>query len=233
LETTAKIESVPTRADRAAAFWQNSIGKKALMAVTGIILFAFVLAHLIGNLQVFAGREKLNAYAEFLQHNVGVLWVARIVLLVSVAVHAIAGIQLTMAKRAARPVQYHTWRRIQSTPGSRTMIWSGVLILVFVVYHLLHLTVGTAHPSFIRGDVYANVIEGFRQVGASIAYIISMVGLGFHLQHGLYSMFQSLGFSHPRYTPGFKRFAALAATLIALGNISMPIAILAGLVGGE
>jgi len=228
--TTAKtVEPASSSAVRLVLLWQNSVGKKALMALTGIILSLFVLAHLIGNLQVYMGAEKLNAYAAFLQGSKGLLWTARIVLLASVLAHAAAGVILWLEKQQARPVAYFDRTNVQSSAASRTMIWSGLLILAFVVYHILHLTLGVVHPSFRDLAAYENVVNGFRVVGASVFYIVAMVGVGFHLWHGLYSMSQSLGFRHPRYTPVIRSVAALLATLIALANISIPVAVLAGI----
>ena len=228
---TTKTVETPSSAVRLALLWQNSVGKKALMALTGIILFLFVVGHLIGNLQVYPGAEKLNAYARFLHEHVVPLWLVRLVLLATVGTHALAGILVTLEKWKARPVAYYTTANRQGSVASRTMIWSGLLILAFVVYHLLHLTTGTVHPSFRPLAAYENVVNGFRVTGASVAYIVSMVGVGFHLWHGLYSMSQSLGFRHPRYTPAIRVAAALLATLIVLGNISIPFAVLTGLVG--
>jgi succinate dehydrogenase / fumarate reductase, cytochrome b subunit len=222
----------PSRPAQLVMLWQNSVGKKFLMAATGIVLFLYVLAHLLGNLQIYMGAEKINAYAHLLHANGGVLWTARIILLAAVLTHAIAGIILTLEKSSARPIAYAEKTNIQGTVSSRTMIYSGVLIGFFIVYHVLHLTVGGAgHPSYIDLDPYHNVVAGFRVVPAAIAYIIAMIGVGGHLWHGLYSMFQSLGFRHPRFTPGLRMAAATIATLIALGDISIPIAVLSGIVG--
>ncbi len=228
---TTKTVETPSSAVRLALLWQNSVGKKALMAVTGIILFLFVLGHLVGNLQVYQGAEKLDAYARFLHEHVVPLWIIRLILLATVATHALAGIVVTVEKWRARPVAYYTRTNIQGSVASRTMIWSGLLIFAFVVYHLLDLTFGTVHPGFRPLMAYENVVGGFKVTGAAVAYIVSMVGLGFHLWHGLYSLTQSLGFRHPRYTPAIRSVAALLATLIALGNISIPVAVLTGFVG--
>ncbi len=228
---TTKTVETPSSAVRLALLWQNSVGKKALMAVTGIILFLFVLGHLVGNLQVYQGAEKLDAYARFLHEHVVPLWIIRLILLATVVVHALAGILVTVEKWKARPVAYYTRTNVQGSVASRTMIWSGLLIFAFVLYHLLDLTFGTVHPGFRPLMAYENVVGGFRNAGAAAAYVVSMVGLGFHLWHGLYSLTQSLGFRHPRYTPAIRSVAALLATLIALGNISIPVAVLTGFVG--
>ncbi len=151
------------------------------------------------------------------------------VLLVSVLVHIVAGVQLWLANRAARPVGYLKRAWVEASFASRTMIISGPLLGAFVLYHLLHLTWGTVHPQFNHElDVYANVVRGFRQVPASIAYIAAMVFLGFHLSHGIWSMFQSVGWNHPRYMPLIQKAAVVAAVLIVAGNISIPVAVLAG-----
>ncbi|HEY6106117.1 MAG TPA: succinate dehydrogenase cytochrome b subunit, partial [Anaeromyxobacteraceae bacterium] len=199
---TTSVET-PARPSRLGLFWTNQIGKKFFSAVTGIILFVFVLGHLLGNLQVFSGADKLNAYAKFLQEAKGLLWVTRIVLLGAVGVHAVAGTQLWLQKRAARPVGYATSASIQASVGSRTMIWTGLLTMAFIVFHLLDLTVGAvvASAGFQHGEAYQNVVATFRS-GAKVAfYGISLIALGLHLSHGLYSMFQSLGFRHPLWTP--------------------------------
>jgi succinate dehydrogenase cytochrome b subunit len=217
-------------ASRLGVLWQSAIGKKALMAVTGLVLFAYVAAHLLGNLQVFAGPAQLNRYAELLHVAPKLLWTARIVLLVAVIVHAVAGIQLHLAGRLARPVPYAEWRPSDSSPASRTMIWSGLLILFFVIYHVLDLTVGVANPDFHAGDVHHNILATFGRAAGALAYVIAMVGLGFHLWHGLYSMFQSLGVSNRRFTPTARRFAVLMAVILTLGFASIPIAVLLGVV---
>jgi succinate dehydrogenase / fumarate reductase cytochrome b subunit len=225
--------ATPGQLHRLVGFYEAPIGKKVAVALTGIVLFGFVLGHLIGNLQVFAGREQLNHYAELLRARPGLLWAVRLILLASVIVHIVATVQLKRMALAARPQAYAKFTPTGSTLASRTMMWTGPMIAAFVVYHLLHFTTGSAHPDFQAHDVYRNVILGFRQIPVSIAYIIAMVLLGLHLQHGLWSMFQSLGLNHPRYTPLFRRFASVFSVLIVLGNISMPVAILAGMVGRD
>lgn len=215
--------------------WVSSVGKKAVMALSGITLFAYVVAHLLGNLQIYMGSEVINKYAHFLHLNQGMLWTARVVLLAAVAVHAIAGIQLWFQKKEARPIAYHMKENIQATAASRTMIVTGLLIGLFVVYHVLDLTVGAARvraQGFEDLNPGFNVTHGFAYAPAAIAYIIAMCALGLHLWHGVYSMFGSLGLTHPKYTEGVKKFAALAATLIALGNISIPVAVLTGVLHG-
>jgi len=209
-------------------FYDAPIGKKVVMAATGVILFGFVLGHMAGNLQFFLGREKFDAYAELLRHTPALLWGVRGVLLISVILHLTASIQLTALKQKARPIGYQKKAAVDSSYASRTMMWSGPILAAFIVYHLLHLTLGAGGLPFQEGHVYDNVLAGFRVIPVSIAYIVAMVLLGMHLNHGLWSMFQSLGIHQPRYTPALKRGAAVVALLIAVGNISIPISVLAG-----
>jgi succinate dehydrogenase / fumarate reductase cytochrome b subunit len=213
-------------------FWQTTIGKKALMALTGVILFGFVLAHLIGNLQIYISAEKLNHYAATLRTVPALLWGARMTLLVAIVLHVWSSVQLARWQSAARPVKYIKKVNIHSTYASRTMMWSGPIILAFVIFHLLHFTFGVVHPGgpFDEHNVYNNVVTGFQVWPVSIFYIIAMIMLCYHLYHGLWSMFQSLGFSHPIYTPWLKVFAKVFAILIAVGNISIPVAVLTGFI---
>lgn len=213
---------------RAFRFYESTVFKKAVMAVTGLILFGFVVGHLIGNLQVYEGPEKLDAYGHFLHSIPAALWTARLVLLISVGLHILMTIQLVQLKNAARPVGYVKKDNSHSSYASRTMYWSGPIILAFVIYHILHLTLGVAQPGYVEGGVYANVVHGFQNPLISGFYILSMVLLCMHLYHGLFSMFQSLGAHHPNYTPLIRRFAMTMAFLIALGNISIPISVMAG-----
>jgi len=213
-----------------ARFYDSSIGKKAVMAVTGLVLFGFLILHMLGNLQVFLGREVMNHYAETLHGNPGLLWVARVVLLVSVVLHTWAAIQLTAVKTAARPVAYVKPGNVQGSTGSRTMMLSGPVIALFVIGHLLHFTTGTIHPQFVELHAYENVITGFANPIAAGLYIVAMILVGFHLSHGIWSMFQSIGFSHPRYTPLIRKFAGVFSWILIAGFISVPIAVLAGIV---
>jgi len=223
---------------RAVRFYEAPIGKKAVMAVTGLVLFTYVIAHLLGNLQIYSGNpEQINTYAAFLHNpaNAIALWVARLVLLLCVVLHITAAIQLWGQNRSARPVAYHRKSDVPTAYAARTMRWSGVIIAAFVIFHILHLTVGAvpglpvAEISENHPDVRANVIHGFQNFGVSAFYIVAMLLLCMHLYHGIWSMFQSMGIAHPRYTPAIKRGAAVIAILIAAGNISIPLAVMAGL----
>lgn len=216
--------------NREIGFYRSMVGRKAIVAVTGAMLFAYLVAHLIGNLQILAGPERINAYARLLHSQPLFLWVARLALLTAVGLHAVATVQLWFENRAARPIPYQKPDTLQATLASRTMIVSGPLIAVFVVYHILHFTTGTVHPKFEELNVYNNVVVGFQNPAASGFYILIMALIGLHLYHGLWSMFQSLGLTSTRCTPLIKRAAAIGAVIIAGGNIFIPVAVLAGLI---
>jgi succinate dehydrogenase / fumarate reductase cytochrome b subunit len=217
---------------RPARFWTSTNGKKAVMAVTGVILLVFVIGHMLGNLQIFEGREKLNDYGRFLHGVPEILWTVRTVLIVSVVLHIWASVELAVRKTQARPIGYITRENVASSYASRTMYWSGPILLAFVIFHLLHLTAGAIHPGgdFVPADVYHNVLAGFQVWYVSAWYIFSMVLLGFHIRHGAWSMFQSVGINHPRHTPILKKIALALAVIIVLGYSSIPVSILLGLV---
>ncbi len=208
----------------------STLGKKILMAVTGIILFGFVTAHMIGNLQLYQGAEVLNHYAELLQSNRLVLWSFRSVLLFCVAVHVLAAVQLWLRNRSSRPVRYRVFNPPAVDYAARTMVWSGPIVLLFIMYHLSDFTIGWANPDFVRGDVYHNVISSFRVWWIAGIYMLANLLLAIHLYHGLWSLFQTFGWDHPRFG-GVRRWIAIAfAVAIGAGNISMPLAVLTGLV---
>jgi succinate dehydrogenase / fumarate reductase, cytochrome b subunit len=215
---------------RALTFYGTSIGKKVVMAITGLVLFGYVIGHVLGNLQVFMGASQLNEYAAMLKANAALLWGVRIVLLVSVILHIVAAVQLTRMNWRSRPDGYYYKDVIQADYAARTMRWSGVIIAVFVIYHLLHLTTGTVHPQFDAYDVYRNVIIGFRVWPVALFYTIAMVALAFHLWHGIWSMFQTLSLVNPKSDKIIHRLAAIATLAIAIGFISIPMAVLAGLI---
>lgn len=220
--------------------YESSIGKKVVMAVTGFILVGFVIVHMLGNLKVFAGPEKFNAYAAFLREagapafgHEQLLWIARLVLLGSVGLHMLAAYQLTQVSWAGRPTAYTRKEAVQATYASRTMRWGGVIIALFVLYHILHFTIGAVGygpGQFRELDVYGNVVKGFRVWYVSAFYIAAMVVLGLHLYHGVWSMFQTLGLNGATSDRFFRRLATVIAAVIVLGNISIPAAVLAGLV---
>jgi succinate dehydrogenase / fumarate reductase cytochrome b subunit len=210
----------------------SSIGKKVVMAATGVILFGFVVAHMLGNLQAYLGPAALNHYAETLRSVPALLWAARVVLIVSAALHVWAAYSLTRMNRTARPKAYRMRETRESTLASRTMRWSGGLLLAFIVYHLMHFTFGTpaVHPSFVRGDVYHNFVTGLRVLPVAVFYVAAMFALGFHMYHGVWSMMQTLGLSHPRYDRLRHRFAVAVTVVVVAGNVSFPLAVLAGII---
>jgi succinate dehydrogenase / fumarate reductase cytochrome b subunit len=187
---------------------------------------------MLGNLQVFEGPDKLNAYSRFLHDVPEILWAVRVVLFASVVLHIWSSVKLAARKIKARPVGYAKNENIASTYASRTMYWSGPIVLAFVIYHLLHLTAGMVHPGFdfIEGDVYHNVVAGFQVWYVSAWYIFCMILLALHIRHGAWSMFQSVGINHPRHTPILKKAAAVLALVIVLGYVSIPLSIILGLV---
>lgn len=198
------------------------------MAVTGFMGIGYVLAHVMGNLLVFAGPGKLNAYAHLLKANMMLLWTARTVLIAAVILHVVAAYQLWRQSAQARPVDYAQWTPTNSTWASRTMRWTGPLLLLFIVFHLLHLTGGQIHPggAFSETNVYHNVVTAFRVWWVSAIYIVAMLALGFHMYHGVWSMFQSVGFNHPRFNGLIRHIATIITIVVVTGFISIPVAIL-------
>lgn len=217
---------------REATLLGSSIGKKVVMATTGLVLFGFVVGHMVGNLQVFLGAQALNEYAELLRHFLHGqgIWIARAGLLLAVGLHIWAATALTISNWSARPEGYREWQARESTYASRTMVWSGPILAVFILYHLAHFTTGAAHPDFVASDVYRNLVLGFQNPFASAFYILSMLALGLHLYHGVWSMLQTLGLSHDRWNPWRRFFAGAVTGLVVVGNISIPVAVLTGFV---
>jgi succinate dehydrogenase / fumarate reductase cytochrome b subunit len=213
------------------ALYRSTLGKKVAMAITGIVLFGYVVGHMLGNLQIYLGPEPINAYAEFLHGNPGLLWGVRLLLLVAVVVHIVASVQVWLRNRASRPVKYRRFRPPEADYAARTMIWSGPIVAAFVIYHVLHLTTGTVHPDYQYLDVYHNVTTGFMEPLVSAFYIVANLLLAVHLYHGMWSLFQTMGWEHPRYNAWRRWFAAAFAVVIGAGNISIPVAVLTGLVG--
>ncbi len=211
-------------------FYGSLVGKKVVMAVSGVVLFAFLIGHLMGNLQIFVSREQLNAYAHFLKGLGELLWVVRIALLLALALHVIASIQVSLASWKARPVGYARKRDLAANYASRTMIVSGPLIFLYAIYHLMMFTFLTTGPGYSPTDVYANEIAAFGQPVISIVYIVAMVALGFHLYHGLWSMLQTLGASYSKYNNLRWATATGIAVAITVGYIAIPVAVLAGVI---
>jgi succinate dehydrogenase / fumarate reductase, cytochrome b subunit len=226
--------------------FKSSLGKKYVMAVTGGCLFLFVLGHLAGNLQIFLGREAINRYGYFLQSNPELIWPARLGLLLMVALHLWSAITLWLENKAARPVGYEVYQPIGSSVASRTMLLGGVMVFVFIVYHLLHYTAQVQYLNFThqnfaafmeklpgqvpaeRHDIYKMMVVGFSKPLVSGFYILGLALLCLHLSHGASSMFQSLGWKNEGYRPCLDRAAQVVAVLIFLGYSSIPVAVLCG-----
>jgi succinate dehydrogenase cytochrome b subunit len=258
----AAKRDVRTNFDRRAPFRQTllpalatTVGSKLLVALTGLALTGFVIVHMSGNLLLFKGRDALNSYALFLKDHGALLWALRLGLLAAFVLHIALAVRLTLRNRAARPHRYAYEDTVQATWASRTMIWSGLVILAFVVFHLLHYTFGLVaatapdgtnfldlresltqtsprDPAF-RHDVYDMTVYGFRNVPVSIAYIVAQLFLGLHLWHGIASTFQSLGWNHPRWNPTVTFVGRAVALIVVIGNVSMPLAVMARLVGAD
>jgi len=220
-------------------FYRSTIGKKIIMAVTGLIGIGFVIGHMAGNLQAFVGRDKLNAYGALLHGPLGeLLWLVRLVLIVAVALHVLMAYQLTMRARAARPIGYKQRAAQVSTWASRTMRWGGVLLLLFIILHILHFTTGQVDPAGWRDqldaagrrDVYGNLGASFRIWWVAAFYVVAMIFLGLHLYHGAWSSVRTLGYAKPSPRPLHRRIALLVAVVVWLGFTLVPLGVLAGLI---
>ena len=211
--------------------WDSSVGKKVVMAVTGLIMVAYLLTHVLANLLVFQGPTRINAYSAFLHGTGGALWAARLVLLGSLLLHVVAAVQLAARRAEARPVAYAGGRKPQvSTWASRSIRWGGGLILVFLIYHILHFTIGTAHPDFVEGDPYHNVATGFHNPVVVGVYLVALAAVGLHLYHGVWSSGRSLGMSPPSPNPLRRTVAMVLALLVWLGFTVIPLAVYAGVI---
>jgi succinate dehydrogenase / fumarate reductase, cytochrome b subunit len=217
--------------NRLRLLWASSAGKKAIMAVTGLVWVAYLITHMLANLLVFQGPGRINAYSAFLHGTGGALWAARLVLVIALVVHVVAAVQLAARRQEARPVGYAGGYDPQvSTIAARTIRWGGALILLFLVYHILHFTVGTAHPGFVEGNPYHNVATGFQNIFVIAFYLVVMAFVGLHLYHGLWSGGRSLGISPPSPRPLRRDVALVLAILIWLGFSLIPIAVYVGMV---
>ena len=223
-------KAVLTRMER--PFFATTIGQTTVMAVTGVFLYLYVLSHLLGNLQIYLGREQINTYAVFLHSHYTMLWTARTLLFAAALIHIVLGVRLWwLGRHVARPIPYFMKKDVPPAYASRTMMRSGTVILAFVVFHILHLTAGSLGLPFHELDVYGNLTVGFHILWVSLPYMVAMVFLGMHLYHGLWTIFPLFGVSHPRYTRRLKWAAHTFAVLIPAGFISIPLAIIAGWLG--
>ncbi len=215
---------------RAMTFYSTTVGKKVVMAATGVLLVLFIVGHMLGNLQIFEGPERLNAYAHFLKSTGELLWGVRIVMLAAIILHILAAAQITIANWKARPIGYAMKKDVETGYAARTMIVSGPLILLYVIYHLMMFTFLQTPQGLSDTDVYGNVVKAFQQPGISAVYIVALLVLGFHLYHGIWSMLQTLGVNHPKYNRLRRIGACVLAVLIAAGYLSIPVSVLLGIV---
>jgi succinate dehydrogenase / fumarate reductase cytochrome b subunit len=219
-------------------FWRSALGKKWVMAVTGIMLLGFVLFHMLGNLKLYLGAAHLDEYAEWLR-TIGepfaprgvFLWILRIGLIGAFFFHIVSAAQLTRLNHRSRPVGYQSPRDYAAANfASRTMRWTGVIVGLFVIFHLMDLTWGSANPDWQRGDVYENVIHSFQRVPVAIVYIVANIALAIHIFHGAWSMFQSLGINNPKWNDARRKFALSFALVIGIANVSFPLMVVTGVV---
>jgi succinate dehydrogenase / fumarate reductase, cytochrome b subunit len=212
---------------RAPSFFASTVGKKIIMAVSGLIMVGFVILHMAGNLQLFEGANRLNTYSAFLHGPAGeALWVLRVILIVSLIAHVVSAYQLTVIDRAARPVPYVKREMQVATVASRTMRIGGVVLLIFIVLHILHFTTLTLQPAALaEGEVYGNVIASFRIWWVTLLYVIAMIALAYHLYHGLWSSVRTLGIERGRLDP-FRRPVAMALAIIVWAGFTIvPVAV--------
>jgi succinate dehydrogenase / fumarate reductase cytochrome b subunit len=197
------------------------VGKKALMAASGLVLLGFVIVHMLANLQMFAGPGRIDGYARSLREMPLLLWSARALLVLAFVVHVIIAAQLAAARRAARPVAYRRRWDVGAAAPARSMLWTGVVLAAFVLVHLANLTWGAWHPRFVPGDVYGNVVRLFRGAPAVVFYTVAMLALGLHVAHGSFSLWQSLGLNGPTTSRALRRGARLLAVAVACGLLSI------------
>jgi len=224
--------------NRLMAIWSSVIGKKIVMALTGAVLILFVIAHVVGNLKIFSGPDEINAYSRFLRQvafpefgNGQVLWIVRIVLLVCALLHITAAVQLTRLNWRARPVGYDKRKDVETTLASRTMRWGGLLLAIFIVFHIMHFTlgiVGFQPGQFEDLAVYQNVVAGFSVWPIALFYIVCMGALCLHLDHGIWSMLQTLGWVTVDHTRSLRVFSRIVALAIFAGFVAVPISVMAG-----
>ena len=214
--------------NRLFALWGTTVGKKVAMAATGIVMILFLVSHMISNVLIFRNPEHLDSYAALLRSLGPALWVARAGLLACVLIHVAAAYQLTMQARRARPIAYSHHEYQVATYASRTMRWGGVLLFIFIVFHILHFTTGTFLPGWQEGRVGDNVKLGFQSVPVAIFYLVAMLFLGLHFSHGIWSALQTLGLNHPSYNRTRRLLAWGLAIAVAGGLATIPAAAILG-----
>ncbi len=228
---------------RVVTLYRSTVGKKVLMALSGIVLFGFVLVHMIGNLKILQGMNDegvyaMDAYGEFLRDvgyplvpHEGVLWITRLILLAAVLTHIVMAVQLSRRSGAARSRSYEKKESLSFSYASRTMRFGGVILALFIVYHILHFTTGQAHPQFEHGAVFRNYVLAFQNPLVFVVYLAAQIALCFHLYHGVWSVFQTLGANHPKYNHLRRPFAVGYALVVFVGFMTPPVLVLTGVIG--
>jgi succinate dehydrogenase / fumarate reductase cytochrome b subunit len=243
IDTRGRIQAQPPAPRARSRTWfgevyRSAVGKKYAMAISGLVLMAYVLLHAVGNLKLYLGESSMNEYGAWLRvigepavPEYALLWLVRVALLIAFPVHIVAAYQLTRMNRKARPVRYQSQRDyVVADFASRTMRWTGVIVALFVLFHLADLTWGYANPAFEHGEVYSNVVASFQRVPVALLYIAANLALGVHLYHGAWSLFQTMGWNRPRFNRWRRWFAISFAVLVAAVNVSFPVAVLTGIV---
>lgn len=226
------------QATSALTLYRSTIGKKVIMAITGLIGIGFLFFHMYGNLKIFVGQEYFNAYAEALREELGapifmhthLLWLMRIVLITAIVLHVWAAVTLWLQARRARPQTYEMKRVVQANYATRTIRWGGLVILAFIIFHLAQLTWGATNlpGGFDRSNPYGNVVAAFQSPVVVLFYLIALFTLAFHLYHGTWSFIQTLGLLHKRWDRAVRLFALLVAIVIPLGFALVPISVITG-----
>lgn len=219
-------------------FIRSNIGKKMAMAITGIIMLFYLLFHLLGNLLIFKGPSWINAYASILHGSGPLLWFIRIIMLIAFLIHLIFAIQLTIENSMARSGPYKLKKNLRSTFASRNMIWTGIIIAIYIAYHLLHFTIPIIHPELSaannidasnRPDVFGMVVLNFQRYTVTIIYILAMTAIALHLSHGIQSLFQTLGLNNEEMLPIIIKIGYISSVILLLGFLSIPVASLTGI----
>ncbi|HEX2026768.1 MAG TPA: succinate dehydrogenase cytochrome b subunit [Nitriliruptorales bacterium] len=219
-------------------FYRSALGKKYAMAVSGVFIMAWLVAHLVGNLKMYLSADAFNFYSDWLREGLGypvlphtwLLWLLRLLLIGSFVVHIHAAYALTVMNHRARSAGYRSRDYVAANFAARTMRWSGIIVGLFVIYHLLDLSWGPANPRFVRGDAYGNTLASLQRWPVALFYVLANVALGYHLYHGGWSLFQSLGLNTPRFNAWRRWFAIGFAVVVAGGFISFPLAVVSGVV---
>ncbi|MBP2364135.1 MULTISPECIES: succinate dehydrogenase [Streptomyces] len=233
--------ALATRTDRRSSMtrtlWDSSVGKKTIMAVSGLIMLGYLVVHMLGNLKIFFGSDEFNHYAHWLRtlgepflHYEWALWIVRVVLVAAVVLHAVSAYQLSRRDIRARPNAY-VHRKARASYATRTMRWGGIILALFIVWHILDLTTGTVHPGgFQAGHPYQNVLDTFSTWYGNVIYIVAVLAVGLHVQHGFWSAAQTLGVGNATRDRMLKTVGNVLAVVLTAGFVSVPVAVMTGVV---